>query len=111
MKSSDFNKNEEVIKRLQLILDAENPCNIITDSDGTVHCREDQPCCNHCSKITKHGCINIPSACKFYFCPTAWAFLSENARVEIQSLGQEFVGDLRLRGDRQKLNEKPPFIW
>ena len=111
MKSADFNKNEEILKQLQVILDAENPCNITIDAIGFSHCRDGKPCCTGCPLLTNTGCSNVPAECKFYFCPTAWASLTQKAKDELTQLGKDFVGILRFRGYRHKIFDRPPFVW
>lgn len=99
------------VRRLDEILKAENPC-AITVKDGKATCRAGTPCCWGCKHLGAAGCTVNSVACKFFFCETAWAHLSEPIRSELRQLGNGYHGELRARHDGMKLNiSKPPFVW
>ena len=110
MIAAHVNHNHKLISELEQLLKTENPCNIQV-KEGVATCREGTPCCKGCSLLTTTGCISVPPACKFFFCPTAWNFLKPETQQRIQALGAEYIGPLRLRGTRQKLTTRPPYIW
>lgn len=103
--------NTEILAELQTILDTHNPCDIkVIDSKAT--CRDGDPCCSGCPLLTSKGCSTVSPACKFYFCPTAWASLTETVQNKIIALGKEYKGLLyqRMSKDITPL-VNPPFQW
>jgi hypothetical protein len=110
MIAAHFNQNEQTLAELEGILKSENPCNIQVEN-GVATCREGTPCCKGCTLLTAGGCLSVPPACKFFFCPTAWNFLKPETQERIQQLGATYIGPLRLRGTRQKMTSRPPYIW
>ena len=110
MLAEHFNRNEETLAALELILQQENPC-AIQVTDGVVSCREGTPCCKGCELLTSRGCKGVPPACKFYFCHTAWNFLQPETQQRITQLGEAYIGPLRLRGTRQRILSRPPYVW
>lgn len=111
--AKDQLRNDEVIRQVQVILDAENPCQVRVDRRGTATCREGgSPCCEGCQFLSDRGCTVRADGCKFFFCPTAWASLSTEARARLDQLGKQYVGPLFYRGGKRPIDGvRPPFRW
>jgi hypothetical protein len=111
--AKDRLRNNEVIGQVQVILDAENPCQVRVDRRGVATCREGgSPCCEGCQFLSDRGCTVRADGCKFYFCPAAWASLSTEARARLDQLGKQYVGSLFFRGSKRLIHGvRPPFRW
>ena len=103
--------NDQVIARLQKILDTHNPCDIKV-VDGKAICRNGNPCCTGCPFLTIKGCSTVCHCCKFYFCNSAWDSLTKAIQTKIEELGKQYKGLLYQRNsDRCPPVVNPPFRW
>ena len=88
--------NQKIEQRLDAILKEHNPCGIEVVG-GRAVCRDGTPCCGGCRHLTNSGCGVNSVACKFFFCPTAWAFLPATVQEELRELGRQWEGPMRYR--------------